>query len=125
MIDGIDKSLRFQANALGLRAERQQVLSSNIANADTPNFHAADFDFARALHRATASSSLRGAANNERLGAARATEIVSRPGRSALDGNSVDMDFERAQFIDNAVRYEAAVKFLNGKIRALLSAIQG
>ena len=43
----------------------------------------------------------------------------------ALDNNSVDMDRERAAFMDNAVRYEATLRFLNGKAKTMLSAIQG
>ncbi len=57
MIDGIDNSLRFQSAALQLRAQRQEVLAANIANADTPNYKAVDFDFAKALERATANDS--------------------------------------------------------------------
>ncbi|WVV49070.1 flagellar basal body rod protein FlgB [Pseudomonas sp. NA13] len=49
MIDKLDNELRFQQNAMSLRAERQQVLANNIANADTPNFRARDFDFSTEL----------------------------------------------------------------------------
>ncbi|MCO6061594.1 flagellar basal body rod protein FlgB, partial [Pseudomonas sp. MOB-449] len=52
MIDKLDGALRMHQLALGLRAERQQVLANNIANADTPNFKARDFDFAAELARA-------------------------------------------------------------------------
>lgn len=131
MLSRIEQSLRFQGEALQLRAQRQQVLSANIANADTPGYKAVDFDFARALQ-----SSLSGS---------RVTQHVTSPGhmtasfatpgspsiaesdavQPAQDGNTVDMDKERARFADNAVRYEATLKFLNGQIRTLLSAIQG
>ena len=47
------------------------------------------------------------------------------PAQAAADANTVDMDVERARFAENAVRYEAALKFLNGQIKTLLSAIQG
>ena len=43
----------------------------------------------------------------------------------SLDGNSVDMDRERANFVDNTVRYEAALRFINGSAKTILSAIQG
>ena len=49
MIDKLDNELRFQQDAMSLRAERQQVLANNIANADTPNFRARDFDFSAEL----------------------------------------------------------------------------
>ena len=43
----------------------------------------------------------------------------------ALDNNSVDLDRERANFVDNAVRYEATLRFINGNAKTMLSAIQG
>ena len=43
----------------------------------------------------------------------------------SLDGNSVDLDRERADFADNALRYEAALRFVNGSVRTMLSAIRG
>ena len=44
---------------------------------------------------------------------------------TALDGNSVDLDRERANFVDNSVRYEATLRFINGQSKTILSAIQG
>ena len=44
---------------------------------------------------------------------------------AAMDGNSVDMDRERGNFVDNAVRYEATLRFINGQSKTILSAIQG
>ena len=119
MIGRIQQSLQYQGEALRLRAERQQVLASNIANADTPGYKAVDFDFSKALGEATRNP----ARTNS---AVRATpERIERPTAAAADGNSVDMDTERAQFLDNGVRYEATLRFLNGRIRSILSAIQG
>jgi flagellar basal-body rod protein FlgB len=43
----------------------------------------------------------------------------------SLDGNSVDLDRERANFVDNSVRYEATLRFINGQSKTILSAIQG
>jgi flagellar basal-body rod protein FlgB len=42
-----------------------------------------------------------------------------------MDANTVDMDVEQAKFADNTVRYEASLRFLNGQIRTILSAISG
>ena len=47
------------------------------------------------------------------------------PAQPSADGNSVDMDLERSRFAENSVRYEAALRFLNGQVKTLLSAIQG
>jgi flagellar basal-body rod protein FlgB len=44
--------------------------------------------------------------------------------QSSVDGNTVNMDIERAQFSENAVQYEAGVAFLSHQIKLLMSAIQ-
>ncbi len=49
MINKLENLLGFNQKALGLRAARQELLSGNIANADTPGFKARDFDFAKAM----------------------------------------------------------------------------
>ena len=140
-MDLFTQRLDAQGRALELLARRQQVLSSNIANADTPGYKARDIDFASAL--AAAQSSQAGAGTGG--GAAVATQArVTRPGHMAavvstedpqlqwrqaeqpsLDGNTVDLDRERANFADNAMRYEATLRFINGNVKTMLSAITG
>ncbi|MBH8611258.1 MULTISPECIES: flagellar basal body rod protein FlgB [Pseudomonas] len=135
MIDKLDNELRFQQDAMSLRAERQQVLANNIANADTPNFRARDFDFSAEL-----ASSLQNGRGNER-GMTLATTsdrhlhaasdslsnralLYRVPDQPSLDGNTVDMDRERAQFTDNAVRYQASLTFLSNRLQSLKTAMQ-
>jgi flagellar basal-body rod protein FlgB len=115
MIERLQQSLQAQSEALALRAWRQQVIASNIANADTPGYRAVDFDFAAALERALRAQ-----------GQARLPRLVETPAaQPAADGNTVDLDTERAKFADNALRYEVALRALNGQIRTLLDAIRG
>ncbi len=117
MVDRLDEMFRFQTEALKLRSQRQELLASNIANADTPNYKAVDFDFARALSQAaSARAGEQPAAPNV---------LYRQPTQPSLDGNTVEMDVERAQFADNTVRYEATLRFLNAQIKLMLSAIQG
>lgn len=130
MIDRITASLSFQSEALKLRAQRQQVLAANIANADTPNYKAMDIDvsqslgeFAKALRNADTRGGSTASSSAAALDASRPRERANA--RVGLDGNTVDMDTERVQFADNALRYEATLRFINGKLRTLLSAIQG
>jgi flagellar basal-body rod protein FlgB len=54
MLERVTATMQFQGEALALRAQRQQVLASNIANADTPSYQARDFDFGQALAQAAA-----------------------------------------------------------------------
>ena len=125
-------ALNFQTQALVLRAERQRLIASNIANADTPGYAARDMDFARALREATGqASAVATQATQPRhiplAGGARAEPqlLYTRPAQSNLDGNSVDMDRERASFADNSVKYEATLRFINHDVRTMLSAITG
>jgi flagellar basal-body rod protein FlgB len=56
MINKLDEALRFHQVALSLRSARQELLASNIANADTPGYKARDIDFSSALQNAMAGS---------------------------------------------------------------------
>jgi flagellar basal-body rod protein FlgB len=134
VINRLGDSLDFQAQALTLRSERQRLLAGNIANADTPGYVARDIDFASALRDATGSA----AAGTPALqalrtslgtlggqgGIAEAQLRYAAPSQSNLDGNSVDMDRERASFADNSVKYEATLRFINGHVRTMLDAMK-
>ena len=134
MINRLDEALRFQQTALNLRAARQELLASNIANADTPNYKAKDVNFASALQNALAGTAsalpivqtspmhLQGNAGRAILGA---PVMYRTPIQPSADGNTVDMDVERAQFADNALRYEASVRFVTDALKEIQSAIQG
>jgi flagellar basal-body rod protein FlgB len=137
MMNRLGDSLDFQSQALVLRSERQRLLASNIANADTPGYMARDMDFAAALRQATGSVAagasglsvplpkLPGLAMAVGFGAATETTLrYAAPSQSNLDGNSVDMDRERASFADNALKYEAALRFINGQVRSMLDAMK-
>ena len=135
MIDRLAAALQFDQEALNLRHQRQQVLANDIANADTPNFKAQDFDFASELSRAmdsgrpaegglslspTAAGHIAGGSGSAPVG-----DLLYRvPAQPSLDGNTVDMDVERTRFADNSVRYQAALTMLNGRIQGLKSAMQ-
>jgi flagellar basal-body rod protein FlgB len=132
-------SLDFHGKALTLRAERQRVIASNIANVDTPGYVARDLNFRQAMADATGGGSARpmpaGVSATHRqhmalesktgtLGSA-ANLAYATPSQSSLDGNSVDMDRERSNFADNAIRYESTLRFINGHSKTILSAITG
>lgn len=138
MTKPIDDMLRVQQTALGLRAQRQQTLASNIANADTPNFKARDLDFRSAMDAAmggtgvpaapvvdmkrTSARHLEGSGNG---GALEANMRYRTETQSSADGNTVDIDVERAAFAENAVHYEALITFIGQRLRGLQTAIQG
>jgi flagellar basal-body rod protein FlgB len=139
MLDRINNTLDFNATSLLLRSERGRTLASNIANADTPHYKARDFDFRSALQQATDLTTSAGALAPAVLartqpghigagsgaGSTHPALLYRTPTQTALDANSVDLDTERAAFADNTVRYEASLRFINGQIRTLMTAING
>ncbi|MDH4290034.1 MAG: flagellar basal body rod protein FlgB [Aquincola sp.] len=133
MIDRLTDTLNFQTQALLLRSERQRLIASNIANADTPGYVARDMDFAAALRQATGQAATNGlmaatAAGHLQPAAGARAEAQLRyatPSQTNLDRNTVDMDRERASFADNSVKYEATLRFINGSVRTMLDAIRG
>jgi flagellar basal-body rod protein FlgB len=132
MLEQMTAGLKFQSHALMLRSQRQQVLASNIANADTPGYVSRDFDFAKALKDVSGGPSRSAvsltSAGHMRLGTVDASSpdmgyaVQTQPSQ---DGNSVDLDRERANFVDNSIRYESTLRFINGHVKTMLSAISG
>jgi flagellar basal-body rod protein FlgB len=134
MVDKLDAALRFQQEALNLRARRQEILSSNIAHADTPNYKARDFDFSSSLTQAMTqgrqAQSVSMATTSARHIQGETTisndpDLLYRtPTQSSIDGNTVEMDVERVNFTDNAVHYESGLTIIGAQIKSLLSAMQ-
>jgi flagellar basal-body rod protein FlgB len=142
MLANLTSTLDFHSKALVLRAERQRVIASNIANADTPGYAGRDVNFKEAMGAAigtstqlqslTLATSSDGTSHARHIALQASTASLGSSALSyttqtqpAMDGNSVDMDRERANFVDNSVRYEATLRFINGQSKTLLSAIQG
>jgi flagellar basal-body rod protein FlgB len=129
MLPRLTAALDFHSQALVLRAERQRVIAGNIANAETPGYQARDFDFASELRAATGESRsgegiARDVMNRSAGGGVQPTLRYAVPGQTNLDSNSVDMDRERAAFADNALKYEATLRFINGNVRTMLDAMK-
>lgn len=126
-------TLSVHENALAFRAHRNQVLSSNIANADTPGYKARDLDFRTALSDAqggtlrmsTTSELHRQAWGDSTTPAWRGSAMYRVPFQPTLDGNTVETDVEQAAFAENAIQYRASLAFLDGQIRSLRFAIKG
>lgn len=128
-----DPLFGVHAAALSLGRQRMDVLASNLANADTPHYLARDIDFERALAAQTA------VADAGRLATSDAGHLVTGissagdggetvwrvPMQAARDGNTVDAQIEQAAFADAALRYQASLNFLDGRVRSLMTAITG
>lgn len=96
--------------ALALRAYRQEILASNIANADTPNYKAVDIDIKQALKSNTPLSQV--------------PVQFSVTSNAGVDGNTVDMDMERVKFAENSLMYEFAVDKVKGKYKSMMDLLQ-
>ena len=124
MINRLSQNLDFHAQALLLRSERQRLIASNIANADTPGYVARDFDFGRALRDATSTTGRPGGAARPLSG----SDLMLRyatASQNSMDRNTVDMDRERASFADNTVKYEATLRFITRGMRTMMDAMKG
>jgi flagellar basal-body rod protein FlgB len=125
--------LDFQSQALLLRAERQRLIASNIANADTPGYQAREMDFSRALREATGAQAVAGemattqAGHMAPIAGARddAELLYASHSQDSVDRNTVDMERERHSAVDNAVKYEATLRFINSSVRNMLDAMKG
>lgn len=128
----LEQSISVFSQALNLRTQRHQVLASNIANADTPNYKARDFSFEMAMQNAMAGRSDFGRVDMARTsgghiegagaGGSAAFKYRSET-QSAVDGNTVDMDVERAQIAENAMQYQILTQLISNKFQGIRSAL--
>jgi len=127
MIPRLTAALDFHTQALVLRAERQRVIASNIANADTPGYQARDFDFASALRAASGDNAVGDGIAQGVMGSGGRESPTLRyavPAQTNLDSNTVEMNRERAAFMENAFKYESTLRFINGNVRSMLDAMK-
>ena len=128
----LDRHLGILPEALALRARRAELIATNLANADTPNFKARDFDFREVLAAQTGRGSGVALATTQpgHVGSAApadpGTGLKYRvPLAPSLDGNTVDAQLEQSAFAENSVRYQATLTFLSARFRSLMTAISG
>jgi len=117
---------RLWEHGLLLRGKRLELLAGNIANADTPNYKARDFDFAQALEEADAGSDDLPMVTNSPLhidstptAVPTATPLYRIPYQASLDGNTVEMSVEQAAFSENQVRYQVELNHVSGDFKEM------
>ena len=113
--------------ALGVRSQRLEVLSRNIANADTPNYKAEELDF-KAMLKETSREYL-SATNAKHYAALEEQPDDGKrfrvPFNSSFDGNTVEISVEQAQFGKAAADYQTTLNFLENRIGGLRKALKG
>lgn len=131
MAINFDNALGIHAEALRVRGQRAEMLASNLANVDTPNYKAKDIDFREALKAATAGQSGNLNTTHQKHipltgnGPENPQVQYRTTVQDSLDGNTVDEQIEQAQFMQNAVQYQATLEFLGGKFQSLTKALRG
>lgn len=131
---GIDSALGVSQQVLAIRAERMKLLASNIANTDTPNYKARDIDFRAAMDSALEERGMRQTthlkiSDDQHIDASSSlleNQVKYRvPSQLNLNGNTVESHREHAEFMDNAMKYQASLNLLDSRIKGLMSAIKG
>lgn len=123
-----DKTSQALAAAINMRQVKQNLINSNIANAETPGYHAKKIDFEEALASALDLDGMKSMSisneNHFSIGASSIgkvrPEIYDNPeGSVDNDGNTVDMEKEMSALAENTVLYKAALQLINKKLAAL------
>lgn len=130
MAISFDKAFGIHQYALSVRSKRAEVLSSNIANADTPGFKARDINFSQALEEAQHQQGVGLVTTSEKHFALQSDAPGLTQYRNPLqpdtgDGNTVDVQQERSEFLRNSLEYQTSLEFMNSKISGLLKALKG
>jgi flagellar basal-body rod protein FlgB len=123
-----NKIFGLSETALQLCEDRAVLLTNNLTNASTPHYKAQDFDFHKALQNVNQDYALQ-KTNANHISATNQVDNQQlqyrMPTQMGLDGNSVDSEIERKNFLENALRYQVNLTFIQNKTDQLLKAIKG
>ncbi|KGP73983.1 flagellar basal body rod protein FlgB [Pontibacillus yanchengensis] len=122
----------FQAleNSMNYASKKNQTITNNIANVDTPNFKSKNVVFKDVL-ASEVNSSIQTKRTNEKhipfsSSEGKSYKVVTNSNTSYNhNGNNVDMDKEMSDLAKNQIYYQALVDRLNGKFRSLQSVLKG
>jgi flagellar basal-body rod protein FlgB len=115
----MDSIFGVSGDALKLCEERSKLIGDNLANGSTPGYKAKDIDFQAVLGQVA------------EKGASVGSDVIAEnlkyrvPMQKSLDGNTVDPEIERKNFIQNAIRYQVSLTFVHNRTSELLQAIRG
>lgn len=125
MAINFNSALGISPQILAYREKRSEVLASNLANADTPNFKARDIDFKSVMSKANnmaVTSPGHIALKQSTLGG----DLMYRnPTQVSLDGNTVESHIEQAKYSENSIQYQASLSFISQHFSELMSSIKG
>ena len=124
----VNNAFGIHERAISVRNRRVELISQNIANADTPNYKARDLDFKKMI---AGVEGVKVSSTN-----ARHYEVAHLenspdglkfrvPFNSATDGNTVEMSVEQAQYSKATADYQATLMFLESRISGIRKALRG
>ena len=123
----LSKLYGIHADALDLKARRMEILSTNIANADTPGFKARDVDFRKVLGWELGKGALT-MTHDRHLASPYSMdggEVYTIPYNTSVDGNTVEIGLEQAKYGKAAIEYQATLDFLQGRVTSYKRALKG
>ncbi len=130
MAISLDKLMGFHHKAMQVRTDKMEVISGNLANANTPGYKARDIDFQKAMASAKSQREHNLQRTHDKHFEGRMQtqghiefRIPNQPDTG--DGNTVEVQTERNLFLENGMRYQAGIQFLNGKIKGMKKALAG
>ena len=125
----IDKDFALHERALRFRGQRMEVLSSNIANADTPNFKARDIDFRQVMKTVrTDALTTTQPQHYELEGGVPPDQAALKyriPFNTSFDGNTVELSMEQAKFGKATGDFQATLSFLENRVSGIRKALRG
>jgi len=123
----IDKAFSLNEKSLNARAQRMEVLSRNIANADTPHFKAQDIDFKSVMKSASEGTVLTTNAMHLTEGPDQTSDGLKYrvPFNVSFDGNTVELPVEQAKFGQYAADYQTTLSILENRISGIRKALRG
>ncbi|MDA9557179.1 flagellar basal body rod protein FlgB [Vibrio sp.] len=130
MAISFNNALNIHQHTVGVRERNAEVISTNIAQSNTPGFKSRGMDFGRALQAATSGASIGVSLTHNRhipastkVTGEKLFRMPTQPDTG--DGNTVDVDLERNLFMQNQLRHQASLDFLGGKFKNMTKAIKG
>lgn len=131
ILDGLyDRNLSGLSRAMDLTWRRNQALASNVANAETPQYRAADVSFGGELERAfghNPTQELKMTSNKHLalLEDSGSRLVADYSGETRADGNNVDIDLQMGKLTHNSGQYSVAAQMVRRKMQLLREAIRG
>ncbi len=124
----MDKIFGLTERALQMSEDRAVLLTNNVVNSSTPHYKAKDIDFNGILQGLKQDTNL-SATNSRHLPASNqlggAKVLYRIPHQMNLDGNTVDDEIERKNFLENSLRYQVGLTFVQNKSDQLMKALKG